>query len=97
MTREEIRAPLTGPVASVRTPFHRDGSIAHDALRGSGEFDIEAGSRSLVLTYGDSLFSVLAEQEVADVTRAVTEQARGQAMVVAAERAYATSRAVEGA
>lgn len=93
--REEIRAYLTGPIASVRTLFHRDGSIDFYGLRKSLDFAIDAGSKTLLLTYGDSLYSLLTDQEVAEVTRVVAEHAAGRALVVAADRIWATPKAVE--
>ena len=47
MTREEIRAALTGPFGSVRTPFLEDGSIDYDGLRSVIDFNIEGGSKKL--------------------------------------------------
>ena len=94
VSREEVRAALTGPVTSVKIPFHRDGSIDFVGLRTYIEFVLAAGSRALILTYGDSLYSVLSDQEVAEVTRAVVEAAAGRALVVAGDRMWATPQAV---
>ena len=90
MDRQEIRQALTGPVASVHTPFQRDGSIDFAGLRAQVDFTIGAGGKTVLLTYGDSLFSALTDEEVAEVTRAVVEQTARRAMVVAADRAWAT-------
>ena len=94
VSREEVRAALTGPVTSVKIPFQRDGSIDFVGLRTYIEFVLAAGSRALILTYGDSLYSVLSDQEVAEVTRAVVEDAAGHALVVAGDRMWATPQAV---
>jgi 4-hydroxy-tetrahydrodipicolinate synthase len=59
------------------------------------EFDIAAGAKSLLLTYGDSQYSILTDQEVADVTRIVAGQAAGRALVVAADRQWGTSTEIE--
>jgi 4-hydroxy-tetrahydrodipicolinate synthase len=93
--REEVRAALTGPVTSVKIPFQRDGNIDYAGLRAYIEFVLAAGSRALILTYGDSLYSVLGDREVAEVTQAVVEDAAGRALVVAADRMWATRQAVE--
>ena len=93
-TRDEIRAALTGPIASVRVPFRRDGSLDVSGLRHAVEFDIAAGSRTLLQTYGDSLHSLLTDDEVGEVARIVVEQAGGRAMVVAADRQWSTPQEV---
>lgn len=94
-TNAEVRAALTGPIPSIRTPFTRAGDIDERGLRNMIEFDIAAGAKSLVLTYGDSQCSALTDQEVGDITRIVSEQAAGRALVVAADRQWATKREVE--
>ena len=86
MTKPEfIRESLTGPISSVSTPFDRDGSIDEAALRAGVEFAVtEAKSGTILLTYGDSLYSVLTDREIAEVTRTVVEQTAGRKLVVAA-------------
>ena len=91
----EIRHALSGPVASVNTPFTREGAIDYRSLQNFVDFVIEGGSRTVLLTYGDSLYSILTDQEVAEVTRAVVEFTRRRAMVVAADRMWWTGRTVE--
>lgn len=93
--REEIRKALTGPVPSIFTPFRRDGSIDFPALQNFIEFCLAAGSKALILTYGDSLFSLLSDQEVADLTQAVVRYTAGRALVVTADRSWATPQTVE--
>ncbi len=91
---QELRTLLSGPVMSVHTPFCRDGEIDFDSLRGLVERGIAAGSTVMLLTYGDSLFSLLTDQEVADVTKVVVEQTAGRAAVVAADRIWWTGKTV---
>ena len=55
---------------------------------------LAAGSRALILTYGDSLYSVLSDREVEEVTRATVEVAAGHALVVAGDRMWATPQVV---
>ena len=84
-SREEIRSRITGPISSISTPFDRVGQIDEPALRRVVEFAItEAKSETLLLTYGDSLYSVLTDQEIADVTRITVEQNAGRKLVVSA-------------
>ncbi|MDW7656962.1 MAG: dihydrodipicolinate synthase family protein [Bacillota bacterium] len=84
MTHEEVKAALSGPVASVSTPFMQDGSIDWRSLRRMVDFIVENGGRTVLLTCGDSLYTVLTDDEIAEVTRAVVEQTRKRAMTVAA-------------
>ena len=86
---------LTGPVMSVHTPFTRDGAIDYGSLRGLVDRGIDAGSTTMLLTYGDSLYSLLTDDEVAEVTRVVAEQTAGRAAVVAADRIWWTGKTVE--
>ena len=79
---------------SVHTPFTRDGAIDFDSLRGLVELGIDGGSTTMLLTYGDSLFSLLTDDEVAEVTRVVAEQTAGRAAVVAADRIWWTGKTV---
>ncbi len=92
---EELRSLLSGPVMSVHTPFMRDGAIDYDSLSGLVDRGIDAGSTTMLLTYGDSLFSLLTDDEVAVVTKVVAEQAAGRAAVVAADRIWWTGKTVE--
>ncbi|MEX1020079.1 MAG: dihydrodipicolinate synthase family protein [Litorilinea sp.] len=91
---EEIRAMLRGPVTSLHTPFLRDGAIDYASLRGLIDRGIAAGSTTIMLTYGNSLYSLLTEQEIADVTRAVVEHTAGRAVVVAADGVWWTGQTV---
>jgi 4-hydroxy-tetrahydrodipicolinate synthase len=92
---QELRTLLTGPVMSVHTPFTREGAIDYDSLRGLVDRGIDAGSTTMLLTYGDSLYSLLTDDEVADVTRVVAEQTAGRAAVVAADRIWWTGKTVD--
>ena len=94
-TPQELRTLLTGPVMSVHTPFTRDGAIDYGSLRGLVDRGIDAGSTTMLLTYGDSLYSLLTDDEVAEVTRVVAEQTAGRAAVVAADRIWWTGKTVE--
>jgi 4-hydroxy-tetrahydrodipicolinate synthase len=81
---EEAKSALAGPIASVSTPFKRDGSIDYKSLDNIVEFIIEAGSGTVLLTYGDSLYSLLTDDEIAGITKRVIQQTKGRAMTVAA-------------
>jgi 4-hydroxy-tetrahydrodipicolinate synthase len=95
MGSSRIHDALSGPVASQRVPFTRSGEIDWDGLGASVDFNIAAGSEMILLTYGDSLFSLLTDAEVAEVTRFVCDSVRGRAVVTAACHEYATPAALE--
>jgi len=95
MDNQQIQAGLSGPIASIRTPFTEDGGIDYASLRCIVEFDIAAGAGALLITWGDSLFAVLSDREIADLTRVVVETAAGRAVVVACTGRWATRQAVE--
>jgi len=90
----EVRAALNGPWPSIRTPFTREGQIDYVALRRLIDALIVAKAKALVLTWGDSLFSVLTEDEIAEVTKVVVQQANKRAMVVAADGSWWTGQTV---
>lgn len=94
-SRSEIRAAMTGPMTSLATPFNRDGSIDYQSFRRLIEHNLEAGTKTLMLTVGDSLYSSLSEQEIADVTQFTLKQNAGRALVIAADRYYNTAQSVE--
>ncbi|WP_167859785.1 dihydrodipicolinate synthase family protein [Paenibacillus cymbidii] len=81
---ERVKHYLNGPIASVSTPFDREGEIDYAALRNCVEFIVEGGSGTVLLTYGDSLYSILTDREIAEVTRVTVEQVAGRKLVVTA-------------
>lgn len=92
----EIRAALSGPWPSIHTPFSHNGDIDYTALRRQLDFLIEeAKVKAVVLTWGDSLFSILTDDEIAQVTKAVCRHVKKRAFVVAAGNRWWTGKAVE--
>ena len=94
MDRDEVRAHLTGPISSIRTPFNEDGSVDYDGLRSVIDYDLEAGSKTALLTVGDSHYICLSEEEIAEATRVTCAHTSGKGMVVAADRQHDTRRSV---
>ncbi len=92
---DEIRNLLTGPVNSIPTPFLENGEIDFDGYRNIIEVGIASGSGVSLLTYGDSQFDFLSEDEVEQLTRCLVETAAGRSLTVAATRKSADRRAVE--
>ena len=95
MTKDEIRSNLTGPVSSIRTPFMKDGSVDEDGLRSFIDRGIDGGSRTMILTAGDSHYYCLTDQEIADITKITVDHTAGRAMVISADYFYSTDRAIE--
>ncbi len=95
ISREEVRAALTGPFPSLNVPFNRDGGIDYGGLRNVIDRAIAGGAKTALLTWGDSLYSSLTDDEVTEVTRVVAEHAAGRAMVVAADNQWWTGKTVE--
>jgi len=91
----EMRAALSGPWPSIRIPFTRHGEIDFAALRGHLDFFMAAKARAVVLTWGDSLFSLLTEDEIARVTKEVVQHVRKRALVVAADGSWWTKKTLE--
>ena len=95
ISRAEVREALTGPVASLSTPFTRDGDVDYAGLRQLIDGNLAGGSKSALLTYGDSLFSLLSDDEIAEVTRVVADQTGKRGLTVAADGGWWTGRTVE--
>jgi 5-dehydro-4-deoxyglucarate dehydratase len=90
-----VRHAMRGPISAVHPTFTRDGSLDFDGLRREIDHNIAAGSGVQLLTYGDSLHSLLSDGEVVDVLKVVIDQTAGRAMVVAADRAWWLGKEIE--
>tara|TARA_B100001964_G_scaffold204421_1_gene234147 strand:+ start:53 stop:472 length:420 start_codon:yes stop_codon:yes gene_type:complete len=93
--RDRVREALTGPISSIRTPFTRDGAIDCDGLICTLDLNTKAGSKTMLLTAGDSHLIAMSDADIADLSRAVVDHVAGRAMVVTADRHYNTRQAVE--
>lgn len=91
---QAAKAAVTGPVPSVCTPFLENGDIDYEGLGRIVDFLVQARAPSLLLTFGDSLFSVLADGEVAEVTRTVVKAAAGRAAVIACGKQWWTGQSL---
>lgn len=94
LDRTQIREALTGPITSVRPPFHSDGTVDADGLCNAIDFNIAAGSKAILLTAGDSHLISMSDQEIADITRLVIVHTAGRAIVVTADRHFNTNQAI---
>ena len=88
--RAWVRRSLSGPMTAIHPAFTRDGDLDEAGIRAHIDHNIDAGSGTMLLTYGDSLHSLLTDREVGDVLKVVISQTRGRAMVVAADRQWWT-------
>ncbi len=88
----ELRTALSGPCPSIRTPFKSDGEIDWGGLCRQLDYVIEAGAKNVILTWGDSLFSLLNDSEVTEVTKVVVKHVNNRAMVVAATHQWWTGK-----
>lgn len=86
---------MRGPVPSISVPFTKAGEVDHAGLANFVEFLIENNASTLLITLGDSLFSILTDTEIEDITRTVIQQNRGRALVVAGTQRWWTAKTVE--
>lgn len=68
-------------MASINTPFLRDGSIDSDGVRSFIDVTVAAGTGTLLLTPGDSLYNVLTDEEIAELTKIAAERVNRRAMM----------------
>jgi 4-hydroxy-tetrahydrodipicolinate synthase len=92
--RDWVRRSLTGPITAVHPVFARDGAIDGDGIRTEIEHNLAAGSGVMLLTWGDSLHTLLTDEEVGDLVKLVVAHTRGRALVVAADRQWWTGKEV---
>ena len=91
---DELPAALSSPIPSLRTPFTVAGEVDWDGVRSQVDFDIAGGARTIMITWGDSLHSLLTDDEVAQLAKTVVEHSAGRAKVIAADNMWATPKAV---
>ena len=94
--RKEVMARMRGPVPSISIPFTREGDVDYTGLANFVEFLIENKTSTLLITLADSLFSILTDAEIGEITRVVTRQNRGRALVVAGTQRWWTARTGPG-
>lgn len=90
-----FRKMLSCPVPSICTAFKMDGSIDSDGIASQIEQAIEGGTSALLLTWGDSHFGSLKDEEIVGLNKFVIEQARRRVMVIASGNRWPTMAAVE--
>lgn len=95
MDRERFKHHFTGPLSSINTPFRRDGTVDYDGLRRFVDASIDGGARTVLFTPGDSLYAVLSEREIGELTTVTREHVGGRAMFLAAAAPWWQGQAVD--
>lgn len=94
MDKDKIRDCLTGPVMSLKIPFNQNGLVDYEGIKTIIDRSLDGGSRTIMLTAGDSHFFCLSEDEIAEITRFTCNHTAGRGMVIAADRHHSTDRAI---
>ena len=91
----EIKAAIDCPVPSISTPFRENGDIDWRSLDRIVDFLIENGAKALLVTNGDSLLSVLTDQETAELSRRVVKAAKGRALIMSGGKPWGGPQTLE--
>jgi len=94
VTLQHARECLTGPLGSLRTPFNRDGSIDFEGVKRVIDFVLNTGSKTTLLTAGDSHFECMSDEEIGQMNKLAAEHTAGRALVVGADWQFATTQAI---
>ena len=92
---DRVRQALRGPVPSVSPCFLENDELDWDGIADNIEFLIASGAGTLLLTYGDSLLSILTDEENDALTRFVAERAGHRAMVVGCGRKWPLKQSLQ--
>jgi len=90
LTLAEARHYLNGPVMSLATSFHADGTIDYQGVKAYIDASIANGSKTVMLTAGDSHYIVMSDEQIAELTRFVCQYVGKRAMIIAADRYFDT-------
>ena len=95
MDIDRFRHHLAGPVASINTPFLADGGIDYHGLRRFVDFCIDSGAGTVLFTPGDSLYAVLTEAEIAEMTEFTARAVNGRALFIASAGFWSTKQTAD--
>ena len=95
MDIKAIKAGISGPIPSISTPFTQDGEIEWASVDRIVEFLLSSGAKSLLLTNGDSLMTVLTDRELEQLVKRVICMVNGKALVLAGGKAWCTKQTLE--
>ena len=79
---QTVKEALCGPVPSVNPLFNKDGSIDWKATANLIDYQIQHGAKAILVTQGDSLLSVLSDDETAELNKITAETVNKRAMVI---------------
>ena len=92
MDTDRFRHHLAGPVASINTPFLEHDGIDYAGLRRFVDFCIDSGAGTVLFTPGDSLYSLLTEAEIAEMTEFTARVVNGRALFIASAGFWSTKQ-----
>ena len=92
---DEIQARLRGPVNPLPTKFTPDGEIDPDGMRATIDMSLDAGVEVIMLTWGESLVSLLTDDEVAAIHRIVIDHVGRRAVTIACDAMWGLNKARE--
>ena len=92
---EEIRSLLSGPVNPLPTKFHRDGTINFAGMHAVIDRSLEAGCQVIMLTWGETLVSLLSDAELAEVHRSVIAHVGDRALTIACDNMWGLPQTLE--
>ena len=90
-----VRDALHCPVPSITPMFHKDGEIDWNSSEKLVEMCIEGGAKSLLVTAGDSLLTILTDDETMKLNQFVAKVANGRAMVIAYSKFWCHKQMLE--
>ena len=82
MKPEELKKALAAPIVTVPGLFTRSGAQDLENVRSSVEFVITNGIKVILLTMGDTNYTLQSEPEIRALAKAVIDQAAGRATVI---------------
>lgn len=92
---DSVRHALQCPVPSITPQFLRTGEIDWKGTAKVIEHCIDGGAKALLVTYGDSLLSILTDQETMELNRLTAQVSAGRAMVIACSKTWCHSQMLE--
>lgn len=92
---QAVREAITGGLPSISTSFKENGDIDWEAIRSNVEFLIASGAKTILLTYGDSLLSILTDKEVVELTKFVVQCTDHRAMVIGCGKKWCLPQSIE--
>lgn len=90
-----VKEAITGIVPSFSTSFLENGELDWAGIERNVEFLLKAGAKTILLTQGDSLLTILRDQEVLELTKFVVEKTNHRAMVIGCGKQWCLPQSLE--